>query len=348
MTKQRTGDQPNNGLIGSVIESSLPYFTWEDLSNRSDHRIDQQENHRPKRNESTRLDVDDMLTGASNCPSTARRENNCTKNQLNNNNNHHNHNNFNSNLSANYQNFHADRELEEEVELFENTELREPQDDVEEYEDDQLNDEEILAGYTRNGTLQSNNYLHNTLGVGHRLLMMDSARSTATVTSLQQQLEANSRALNDDASGGITNQAFIGLHSCYGYPKCENLNCGNCNKAHLTANLGDHINTSSSSWFSASSQSRTICSLGCCAILTTCFFILLAIISVVGISIYLSNITNQTKSNILPLSGRFKVQSGDHFTEQLYNVSSKEFQMKATKFEAIVSIEIFKFSFKFT
>jgi len=328
--KQRTSDQTNilnNGLIGNVIESSLPYFThWDDLSNR-DHRLDQNDNR------SKRIDlVDDVLTGASNSPSTTRRENHCSKN----NNNQSLNNNFNSNLSANYQNFHADRELEEEVELFENnqTELRESQDDVE-YDEDNLNEDEILAGYTRNGTLQSNNYLHNAT-LGHRLLMMDSARSTATAASLQQQLEANNRVLSDDSSGGITNQAFIGLHSCYGYPKCENFeNCGNCNKAHLTANLADHINTSSS-WFSVASQSRTICSLGCCAILTTCLFILLAIISVVGISIYLSNITNQNKSNVLPLSGRFKVQSGDQFNEHLYNVSSKEFQIKATKYEAIL------------
>lgn len=351
----------NNGLIGNVIDSGLPYFTtWDDLSQRSDpqkesanrtnhhHRTASTANQPTiggKRVELTSGSDDVLLTGAS--PTGSLLESHCTKNQatiINNNNHHH----FNSNLSANYQNFHADRELEEEVELFENnqTELREQDDEEADFEveedEDQLNDE-ILASYTRNGTLQSNNYLHNAT-LGQRLLLMDqSARSTATsmqpthYTTQSMAADANRTLTDDGSAGGITNQAFIGLHSCYGYPKCENLTCGNCNKAHLTANLGDHINTSSSSWFSVSSQSRTICSLGCCAILTTCLFILLAIVSVVGISIYLSNATNQNKSNVLPLSGRFKVQSGDQFAEHLYNISSREFQIKATKYEAIVS-----------
>lgn len=357
MNKQRTNRQKsNNTLNGNVIESNLPYFTWDDLS----QRTDQHQTNRSSLNQRTtennlsnknRIDLssdETLLTGTSNSPtamlSSRGVENHCTKNQINNNN-------FNSNLSANFGNFHADRELEEEVELFENnqTELREhDEDDFEVEDDDNLNDDEILAGYTRNGTLQSNNYLHNAT-LGHRLLMMN--QSVHNTTSLQQQLQdANNRTGTiDDSSGGITNQAFIGLHSCYGYPKCENgENCLNCGKAHLTNNLGDHINASNSSWFSVTNDSRNaICSLGCCAILTTCLFILLAIISVVGISIYLSNITNQNKSNVLPLSGRFKVQSGDLFTENLFNTSSKEFQMKATKYEAIVSL-IFCFCFVLT
>lgn len=367
MNKQRTASADaaqantlNNGLIGNVIDSNLPYFTWDDLSQRSDNQKESanRTNHRAgssanqptttggKRGELTSGSSDDvLLSGASASPTGSVLESQCTKNPALNNNNHHH---FNSNLSANYQNFHADRELEEEVELFENnqTELREQDDDEFEVDEDedQLNDE-ILASYTRNGTLQSNNYLHNAT-LGQRLLLMDqSARSTATsmqpthyaAQSAIVAADANRTLADDGSAGGITNQAFIGLHSCYGYPKCESINCGNCNKAHLTANLGDHINTSSSSWFSVSSQSRTICSLGCCAILTTCLFILLAIVSVVGISIYLSNATNQNKSNVLPLSGRFKVQSGDQFAEQLYNTSSREFQMKTTKYEAIVS-----------
>lgn len=360
-SQQQANNTLNNGLIGNVIDSNLPYFTWDDLSQRSDHPKDQcnrtnrraagQSAKQPRIDLTTSGSSDDvLLTGASASPTGSVLENQCTKNQTTmiNNNNHH----FNSNLSANYQNFHADRELEEEVELFEHNqaELREQDDEEADFEveedEDQLNDE-ILAGYTRNGTLQSNNYMHNT-ALGQRLLLMDqSARSTAT--SMQQphytgqsMSDANRTLADDGSTGGITNAAFIGLHSCYGYPKCENLTCGNFNKAHLTANLGDHIiNTSSSSWFSVSSQSRAICSLGCCAILTTCLFILLAIVSVVGISIYLSNITNQNKSNVLPLSGRFKVQLGDQFTELLHNTSSREFQLKATKYEAIVSTVLF-------
>ena len=339
---QKTANTLNNGLIGKLIDSNLPYFTWDDLSNRTnDHRQSSQQQTSTSKRIDLNNDDDDVLlptTGASSPSLVLSRENHCTKNQIINNNN-----NFNSANSANYQNFHADRELEEEVELFENnqTELREHTDDFDEDEEN-LNDE-ILAGYTRNGTLQSNNYLQNAT-LGHRLLMMNqSANSTATVTSLQQLQETtNNRTINDDNSGGITNQAFIGLHSCYGYgPKCENLNCGNCGKAHLTANLGDHhINTSSSSWFSVASKSHQICSLGCCAIMSS-LLILLAIISVVGISIYLTNITNQNKSNVLPLSGHLKIQSGDPFTEHLFNVSSKEFQVKATKYEAIVSNLVF-------
>lgn len=350
--KRLTRDQNtlNNGLIGNVIDSNLPYFsTWEDLSQRtlSNRNDNQNDNNRINHNNriiniKNRIDlneIDNVLTGASNSPTIHQQDNHCTKNQINNNNN------FNGNLSANYQSFHgtADRLVEEEVELFENnqTELRETHND--EYEDDDENcEDEILADYTRNtlrSTLQSNNYLHNTT-LGHRLLMIDSTHSTATITSLQQQLnDTDNQDSQSGSGGGITNQAFIGLHSCYGYPKCENMNCGNCNKAQLTANIGDHLANSNSSWFSvASNKSKTIFSLGCCAILTTCLFILLAIVSVVGISIYLGNLTQQNKSNVLPLSGHFKIQNGDQFNDNLYNISSKEFQLKATKYEAIVSI----------
>lgn len=76
---------------------------------------------------------------------------------------------------------------------------------------------------------------------------------------------------------------------------------------------------------------------GCCAVAFTALFIIIALASVVGVSVYLAMITNLHKTTLIPMSGRLKVEKGDDFSVNLFNASSKEFISKANKYETIVS-----------
>lgn len=57
----------------------------------------------------------------------------------------------------------------------------------------------------------------------------------------------------------------------------------------------------------------------------------------VGVSIYLGMLTSMHKSQLLSVSGRFRVTSGDDFTIKLLNTSSAEYASKVAKYETIVS-----------
>lgn len=104
--------------------------------------------------------------------------------------------------------------------------------------------------------------------------------------------------------------------------------------------------TSSGSWPDMASTKRRCCghrgccSLSCCAISLTAVLIFIALVTVIGVSIYLGLITKLSKSNLVPVSGRLKVDRGDDFSPALLNTTSVEFLAKAGKYETIVSISI--------
>ncbi|XP_074599700.1 uncharacterized protein LOC141854055 [Brevipalpus obovatus] len=95
----------------------------------------------------------------------------------------------------------------------------------------------------------------------------------------------------------------------------------------------------SASSFSLSSTPfiRRCCTPTCCVILMIVLVVFATLITLIGISVYLGIITNLRKSTILPISGRFKVVSGDSFKPILYNTTSIDFVEKAQRYNAMLN-----------
>lgn len=111
-----------------------------------------------------------------------------------------------------------------------------------------------------------------------------------------------------------------------------------CTLNHLAAHSCHSLAASDTSSCSSDSYRRRCCSLGCCITSIIGAAIVLALLSVIGASVYLGVLTNLQKSSLLPISGKFKVESGDAFSENLMNLTGAEFLAKASKYEAVVSV----------
>lgn len=82
--------------------------------------------------------------------------------------------------------------------------------------------------------------------------------------------------------------------------------------------------------------SKCCCSKRCLFISCLCF-ILMIFIFVIGLSAYLNFLININKINLIPLSGRLRVeQQGDSYQSQLANKTSKEFLGKQQQYEFIL------------
>lgn len=81
---------------------------------------------------------------------------------------------------------------------------------------------------------------------------------------------------------------------------------------------------------------RSCCSKKCLSIF--CLVLIMFIfIFVIGISVYLNFLINSNKTNLIPLSGRLKVETpGDTFNDRLMNRTSKEFLAKQQQYETIL------------
>lgn len=78
----------------------------------------------------------------------------------------------------------------------------------------------------------------------------------------------------------------------------------------------------------------------CAAMLLCTILTLLTLVGVISVSLYLGALTSWSKSHVLPLAGRFHVQSGDRFEESLLTQNNSVYHAKALKYDSMVNIFI--------